>query len=246
MLTLVLLRHGESIWNRENRFTGWTDVDLTDAGEDEAVRSGRWMKDEGLVFGVVHTSVLLRSTRTAEVALAEMALHWLPVTRHWRLNERHYGALQGLNKQETAEQHGVEQVKLWRRSYDVPPPPLEPDDPRHPRHDTRYADLPPELLPSTECLADVVGRMLPYWYEFIVPDLVAGRRPLIVAHGNSLRALIKHLDGLSNQEVVDLNIPTGFPLVYELDDQLRPLGHRYLGDADAAAEAAAAVARQAG
>jgi 2,3-bisphosphoglycerate-dependent phosphoglycerate mutase len=246
LLTLVLLRHGESTWNRENRFTGWTDVDLTEAGEAEATQAGAWMRDEGLRFGVVHTSVLLRATRTAEIALAEMGLHWLPVTRHWRLNERHYGALQGLNKQETAERHGAEQVKLWRRSYDVPPPALELDDPRHPSHDPRYRDLPPELLPSTECLADVVARMLPYWYEFIVPDLGAGRQPLVVAHGNSLRALVKHLDGLTNQEVVDLNIPTGFPLIYELDDRFRGIEHRYLGDPAAAAAAAAAVARQAG
>jgi 2,3-bisphosphoglycerate-dependent phosphoglycerate mutase len=246
MLTLVLLRHGESTWNRENRFTGWTDVDLTARGVEEAAMAGQWMQEAGLDFGIVHTSVLLRATRTADIALAAMGLHWLPVTRHWRLNERHYGALQGLNKQETAEEHGAEQVKLWRRSYDVPPPALDPADPRHPRHDARYAALPPELLPSTECLADVVARMLPYWYEYAVPDLRAGNKPLIVAHGNSLRALVKHLDGLTDQEVVELNIPTGFPLVYELDDSLRPTGHRYLGDPEAAEAAAAAVARQAG
>jgi 2,3-bisphosphoglycerate-dependent phosphoglycerate mutase len=244
--TLVLLRHGESTWNLENRFSGWTDVDLTERGMEEARASGRLMKEEGLGFGVVHTSVLLRAIKTADIALEEMSLPWLPVARHWRLNERHYGALQGLNKKETAELHGVEQVKIWRRSYDIPPDPLEEADPRHPIHDPRYSDLPPELLPSTECLKDVVDRMLPYWHDRIVPDLRAGRRPLVVAHGNSLRALVKHLDQLTEDEVVELNIPTGIPLVYELDHRLRPMSRRYLGDAAAAIAAAEAVARQAG
>jgi 2,3-bisphosphoglycerate-dependent phosphoglycerate mutase len=204
------------------------------------------MASTGHEFGVVHTSVLVRAIRTADIATLEMGLSWLPVTRHWRLNERHYGALQGLNKKETADQHGAEQVKLWRRSYDVSPPPLDPDDERHPRFDRRYAELPPDLLPATECLKDVVERMLPYWHDRIVPDLVAGRRPLVVAHGNSLRALVKHLDGLSDQQVVDLNIPTGIPLVYELDGAMKPVASRYLGDTDAALKAAEAVARQAG
>jgi 2,3-bisphosphoglycerate-dependent phosphoglycerate mutase len=245
-MELVLLRHGESIWNLENRFTGWTDVDLTEKGEDEAAESGRLMAEEGFEFGIVHTSVLLRATKTADIALEKMGLHWLPVTRHWRLNERHYGALQGLNKKETVDKHGPDQVLKWRRSYDTPPPPLARSDDRHPIKDRRYADLPPEILPGTECLKDVVVRMLPYWYDRIVPDLVQGRKPLIVAHGNSLRALVKHLDGLTDQEVVDLNIPTGIPLVYDLDDSLRAISRRYLGDAEAAAAAAEAVARQAG
>ncbi|MEX2622537.1 MAG: 2,3-diphosphoglycerate-dependent phosphoglycerate mutase [Acidimicrobiia bacterium] len=244
--TLVLLRHGESTWNLENRFTGWTDVGLTPTGEVEAQSAGALMASSGLDFGVIHTSVLVRAIHTADLATREMGLSWLPVTRHWRLNERHYGALQGLNKKETADQHGVEQVKIWRRSYDVPPPPLGPDDERHPRFDRRYAELPPDLLPATECLKDVVERMLPYWHDRIVPDLVAGRGPLVVAHGNSLRALVKHLDGLSDQQVVDLNIPTGIPLVYELDRSMRPVSSRYLGDAEAALRAAEAVASQAG
>lgn len=245
-MELVLLRHGESTWNLENRFTGWTDVDLTDTGMAEAAEAGRVMAGEGLEFGIVHTSVLLRAIKTADIALEKMGLHWLPVTRHWRLNERHYGALQGLNKKETAEKHGPDQVLKWRRSYDTPPPPLSRSDERHPVNDRRYSDLPPEILPGTECLKDVVVRMLPYWYDRIVPDLVQGRKPIVVAHGNSLRALVKHLDGLTDQEVVDLNIPTGIPLVYDLDGSLRAVSRRYLGDADAAAAAAAAVARQAG
>jgi 2,3-bisphosphoglycerate-dependent phosphoglycerate mutase len=195
---------------------------------------------------VLHTSLLVRATHTAEVTLREMGLHWLPVRRHWRLNERHYGALQGLNKKETAEKHGEEQVLMWRRSYDTRPPALEPDDERHPRHDRRYADLAPDLLPATECLKDVVERMLPYWYDAIVPDLINGRNPIVVAHGNSLRALVKHLDGLSEEEVVGLNIPTGIPLVYDLDENLEPVGKRYLGDPEAAQKAAEAVAKQAG
>jgi 2,3-bisphosphoglycerate-dependent phosphoglycerate mutase len=243
---IVLLRHGESTWNLENRFTGWVDVDLTERGVEEAREAGKLMAAEGLDFDVVHTSVLLRAIKTADVALEEMGLHWLPVRRHWRLNERHYGALQGLNKREMAERHGEEQVHIWRRSYDVPPPPLDPDDERHPRHDRRYADLPPELLPSTECLKDVVERMLPYWYDAIVPDLKAGRRVLVVAHGNSLRALVKHLDRISDEDIPGLNIPTGIPLVYDLDSDMRPLGPgRYLGDPDEVAAKARAVAAQA-
>lgn len=244
--TLVLLRHGESTWNLENRFTGWVDVDLTERGIEEARTAGKLMEAEGLDFDVVHTSVLLRAIKTADVALEEMGLHWLPVRRHWRLNERHYGALQGLNKREMAERHGEEQVHLWRRSYDVPPPPLDWNDRRHPRFDRRYAMLPPELLPSTECLKDVVERMLPYWYDVIVPDLCNGRRVLIVAHGNSLRALVKHLDGISDEDIPALNIPTGIPLVYELGEDLKPVGDgRYLGDPEVVAEKAAAVAAQA-
>jgi 2,3-bisphosphoglycerate-dependent phosphoglycerate mutase len=245
VMELVLLRHGQSTWNLENLFTGWTDVPLTDEGIEEARRAGQLMAEEGYRFGVLHTSLLLRAIHTAEIALREMGLHWIPVRRHWRLNERHYGALQGLNKKETAEKHGEEQVLIWRRSYSTPPPPLDPDDERHPRHDERYAHLPPDLLPATEALSDVVERMLPYWYDFIVPDLLVGRRPLIVAHGNSLRALVKHLDGLTEEEVIDLNIPTGIPLVYELDENLQPVSKRYLGDPEAAARAAEAVAKQA-
>ena len=245
-MELVLIRHGQSEWNLQNLFTGWTDVGLTEAGEEEAREAGRLMAEEGYQFGVLHTSVLVRAIATAEIALREMGLHWLPVKRHWRLNERHYGALQGLDKKQTAEEHGDEQVLLWRRSYDIPPPALDPDDERHPRHDRRYDELPPDVLPDTECLADVVDRMLPYWYDAIVPDVVNGRRPLVVAHGNSLRALVKHLDGLSEDEVVGLNIPTGIPLVYELDDDMRAVSKRYLGDQEAAEAAAEAVARQAG
>jgi 2,3-bisphosphoglycerate-dependent phosphoglycerate mutase len=245
-MELVLLRHGQSEWNLENLFTGWTDVPLTDEGIAEARESGRLMAEAGYEFGVLHTSLLVRATHTAELALREMGLHWLPVRRHWRLNERHYGALQGLNKKETAEKHGDDQVLMWRRSYDTRPPALEPDDERHPRHDRRYADLAPDLLPATECLKDVVERMLPYWYDAIVPDLINGRNPLVVAHGNSLRALVKHLDGLSEEEVVGLNIPTGIPLVYDLDENLEAVGKRYLGDPEAAAQAAEAVAKQAG
>jgi 2,3-bisphosphoglycerate-dependent phosphoglycerate mutase len=243
---LILVRHGQSTWNLENLFTGWTDVGLTEQGQEEARAAGRLMAEEGLDPDVLHTSVLVRAIETAEIALKVMGRQYLPVRRSWRLNERHYGDLQGLNKKETAERHGAEQVLLWRRSYDVPPPPLEPDDERHPRHDPRYRDLPPDLLPSTECLKDVVVRMLPYWHDMIVPHLLAGRLPLVVAHGNSIRALVKHLDGISDEEIVGLNIPTGLPLVYELDDSFQPVSSRYLGDAEAAAAAAEAVARQAG
>ena len=249
--TLVLLRHGESEWNLENLFTGWYDCDLTPAGEAQAIAGGRLMVERGLLPDVVHTSVLVRAIRTADLALREMGRTWIPARRHWRLNERHYGGLQGLNKAETAERHGVEKVKLWRRSYDVPPPPMDRDDPRNVRHDPRYAGMPPELVPDTECLADVVERMLPYWYDYIVPDLGAGQVVLVSAHGNSLRALVKHLDGVSDSDIVELNIPTGEPLLYELGDDFHPLVakptiERYLRSPDEIAAAADAVARQAG
>ncbi|WBL37057.1 phosphoglyceromutase [Tepidiforma flava] len=246
MYTLVLLRHGESAWNRENRFTGWHDVPLTDTGREEARRAGELMRAEGLTFDVVHTSLLRRAIETVNIALDVMDQHWIPVKRHWRLNERHYGALQGLNKKETSERYGPDQVFAWRRSYDVPPPPLDPGDERHPRFDPRYAGLAPDLLPAAECLKDVVARMLPYWHDAIVPDLRAGKRVLIGAHGNSLRALVKHLDGISDDAIAELNIPTGIPLLYQLDEQLRPVSSRYLGDPEAARAAAEAVARQAG
>jgi 2,3-bisphosphoglycerate-dependent phosphoglycerate mutase len=244
--TLVLLRHGESLWNLENLFTGWTDVGLTDRGEAEAREAGQLIKQEGPEPDVLHTSVLVRAIKTAELALAEMGLEYLPVKRSWRLNERHYGALQGLNKKETADEHGAEQVLLWRRSYDVRPPALTLEDERHPRHDPRYQRLAPDVVPATECLEDVVERMLPYWHDSIVPDLREGHVPLVVAHGNSLRALVKHLDRISEEDIVELNIPTGVPLVYQLDEDLVPVESRYLGDEEAAKAAAEAVARQAG
>jgi 2,3-bisphosphoglycerate-dependent phosphoglycerate mutase len=246
MTKLVLLRHGQSTWNLENVFTGWTDVPLSEKGEEEAKGAGRVMKEEGLVFDIAHTSLLRRAIDTLHLALVEMDQVWIPVVKHWRLNERHYGALQGLNKKETSEQHGKEQVHVWRRSYSTPPPALDPMDERHPGHDPRYAWMPPDLLPATECLEDVVDRMLPYWHDAIVPDLRAGKIVIVAAHGNSLRALVKHLDDISDDEIPDLNIPTGIPLLYELDDDLRPISSRYLGDADAAKAAAEAVAKQAG
>ena len=245
MPTLVVLRHGESQWNLENRFTGWTDVDLTDKGRKEAAEAGRLLKAEGYGFDVAYTSVLTRAIRTCWMALDELGLQWIPVERHWRLNERHYGALQGLNKAETAAKHGEAQVKVWRRSYDIPPPALTTDDPRHPSHDARYASLRPDELPATESLKDTVARFLPYWHGTLAPAITSGRRVLITAHGNSLRALVKYLDQISDQDIVELNIPTGIPLVYELDESLRPLSHRYLGDAAAATRAAEAVAKQA-
>jgi 2,3-bisphosphoglycerate-dependent phosphoglycerate mutase len=245
MYRVILLRHGESTWNKENRFTGWTDVDLTDRGRDEAVAAGRLLRDEGFFFDVAYTSVLKRAIRTCWIALDEMDLLWIPMERDWRLNERHYGALQGLNKSETAAKHGDAQVKIWRRSYDIPPPPLEASDKRHPSHDPRYADLAPSQIPSTEALVHTVDRFLPYWHATIAPAIRAGRRVLICAHGNSLRALVKYLDGVSDQEIVELNIPTGIPLLYELDADLKPTASRYLGDAEAAARAAEAVAKQA-
>jgi len=245
MIRLVLLRHGESIWNLENRFTGWTDVDLTPKGIEEAHEAARLLAEGGYTFDVAYTSVLKRAVRTLWIVMDDMDLMWLPVHRDWRLNERHYGALQGLNKAETAAKYGDRQVLLWRRSYADPPPPLDPSDPRYPGRDRRYADLSPAELPVAESLKDTVARFLPYWHGTIVPDLRAGKRVLIAAHGNSLRALVKHLDGVSDEEIVRLNIPTGIPLVYALDDELRPLRHEYLGDPEAAQKAAEAVAKQA-
>jgi 2,3-bisphosphoglycerate-dependent phosphoglycerate mutase len=245
MRTLVLLRHGESEWNSEGLFTGWVDVGLSDKGEEEAANGGRLLAEAGLQPDVVHTSVLKRAIQTANITLEAADLLWLPVRRSWRLNERHYGALQGKNKAQTHNEFGEEQFMLWRRSYDVPPPPIADDDPLSQSGDPRYAGLPGELLPRSECLKDVVERLLPYWYDVIVPDLAAGKTLLIVAHGNSLRALVKHLDGISDAAIAALNIPTGVPLLYELDDDFRPViqGGRYL-DPEAAAEAAAAVANQ--
>jgi 2,3-bisphosphoglycerate-dependent phosphoglycerate mutase len=230
MYKVVLLRHGESDWNRENRFTGWTDVDLSDKGREEAKAAGQLLKKEGYTFDQAYTSVLKRAIRTLNLALDEMDLLWIPVQRSWRLNERHYGALQGLNKAETAAKFGDDQVKIWRRSYDVPPGPLEASDPRHPRHDARYKDLSPSELPATECLKDTVARFVPYWKDVIAPAVKAGKKVVIAAHGNSLRALVKYLDGISDADIVELNIPTGIPLVYELDDDLKPLKKYYLGD----------------
>jgi 2,3-bisphosphoglycerate-dependent phosphoglycerate mutase len=244
MPTLVLLRHGESTWNKENRFTGWTDVDLSERGRDEARAAGQLLRDGGYRFDLAYTSVLKRAIRTLWIALDELDQMWLPVINTWRLNERHYGALQGLNKAETAEKHGEAQVKIWRRSYDIPPPPMTPDDPRSAARDPRYAGLDPREVPLTESLADTVARFLPYWHEVITPSIQSGKRVLIAAHGNSLRALVKYLDGISDNEIVELNIPTGIPLVYELDEQLKPRRHYYLGDAQAAEEAAARVAQQ--
>ncbi len=244
MPKLVLIRHGESTWNKENRFTGWTDVGLTEQGEREALAGGRLLVEAGLGFDVAFTSVLKRAIKTLWLVMEEMDLMWIPVHRSWRLNERHYGALQGANKSESTARFGAEQVQLWRRSYDVPPPALTPDDSRYPGNDPRYARVARELLPLTECLKDTVARVLPYWHETIAPAIRAGERVLVVSHGNSLRALVKFMDGISDAEIVGLNIPTGIPLVYDLDDALRPRGHRYLGDPAAAAKAAAAVANQ--
>ena len=244
MRKLVLLRHGESDWNRENRFTGWTDVDLSDKGREEAREAGRLMAAEKFEFDVAYTSVLKRAIRTLWIARDEMDLLWIPVFRSWRLNERHYGALQGLNKAETAALHGEDQVKIWRRSYDIPPPPLTTDDPRHPSRDRRYSELRSAELPLTESLKDTVARFLPYWHETIAPAIRSGRKVLIAAHGNSLRALVKFLDDVPDDEIVELNIPTGIPLVYLLNDDLQPLQKFYLGDPEAAKAAAAAVANQ--
>ena len=244
MHKLVLLRHGESEWNQENRFTGWHDVDLTAKGEEEGRRSGRLLKDEGFAFDVVYTSLLKRAIRTMWLALEELDQTWVPVHREWRLNERHYGALQGLNKAETAAKHGEDQVLIWRRSYDVPPPALDPDDERHPGKDRRYANLPAENLPLSECLKDTVDRFMPLWQDTIAPVVQEGKSVLIVAHGNSLRALVKYLDGVSEEDIVGLNIPTGMPLVYDLDADLKPLDRRYLGDPEAVAKAMEAVANQ--
>jgi 2,3-bisphosphoglycerate-dependent phosphoglycerate mutase len=244
MYKLVLIRHGESTWNLENRFTGWTDVDLTPLGVEQAKQAGRLLKAEGYDFDVAYTSVLKRATRTLWHTLDELDRTWLPVVHSWRLNERHYGALQGLNKAETAKKYGDQQVLVWRRSYDTPPPALDPSDPRSERGDLRYAKLPPEQIPLTECLKDTVARVLPFWNESMAPAIRAGRRLVVAAHGNSIRALVKYLDGISDADIVGLNIPNGIPLVYELDSELKPLRHYYLGDAEAAEKAAAAVASQ--
>jgi 2,3-bisphosphoglycerate-dependent phosphoglycerate mutase len=244
MYKLVLIRHGESTWNLDNRFTGWTDVDLTPLGIEQARNSGRLLREGGWEFDLCYTSVLKRATRTLWHCLDEMDRTWLPVVHSWRLNERHYGALQGLNKAETARQFGEQQVLVWRRSYDTPPPALTPDDPRCERADIRYARLKPGEVPLTESLKDVVARVLPFWNESMAPAIKAGRQVLVAAHGNSIRALVKYLDDVSDREIVGLNIPNGIPLVYELGDNLKPLRHYYLGDAEAAAKAAAAVANQ--
>lgn len=244
MHTLVLLRHGESTWNKENRFTGWTDVDLTEQGRTEAATAGKAMLERGLTFDVAYTSVLKRAIRTLWIAFDAMDLLWVPVHRDWRLNERHYGALQGLNKAETAAKFGDAQVKIWRRSYDIPPPPLDENDERFPGHDRRYAGLSAKDLPRTECLKDTVARFLPYWHDTIAPAVRNGQRVMIAAHGNSLRALVKYLDNVSDQDIVELNIPTGVPLLYELDEDLKPIRHEYLGDPAKIRAAMEAVAKQ--
>jgi len=244
MHKVTLLRHGESVWNRENRFTGWRDVDLSDAGREEARRAGRLLRENGITFDVAYTSVLKRAVRTLWIALDEMDLMWIPVHNSWRLNERHYGALQGLNKAETAAEFGEKQVLEWRRSYDVPPPALEAGDARHPRNDRRYAALRESELPLTESLKDTVARFLPYWNETIAPAVRSGKRVLIAAHGNSLRALVKYLDGIDEKKIIELNIPTGRPLVYELDEKLKPIRHYYLGDQAEIEAAMQAVASQ--
>ena len=244
MYKLVLIRHGESTWNLENRFTGWTDVDLTPLGTEQAKQAGRLLREAGYDFDVAYTSVLKRATRTLWHALDELDRTWLPVVHSWRLNERHYGALQGLNKAETAKKYGDEQVMVWRRSYDTPPPVLDANDPRSERGDVRYARLAPEQVPLTECLKDTVARVMPFWNESMAPAIRSGRRLVVAAHGNSIRALVKYLDGISDADIVGLNIPNGIPLVYELDADLKPLRHYYLGDAAAAEKAAAAVAAQ--
>ena len=241
---LVLIRHGESTWNKENRFTGWTDVDLSDKGRDEARAAGRLLRQGGYSFDITFTSVLTRAIRTWWIVLDELDQLWVPVQRSWRLNERHYGALQGLNKAETAARHGEAQVKIWRRAYDIAPPPLTPADERHPSRDARYAGLAATDLPLTESLKDTVARFLPYWHEAIAPAIRGGQRVMIAAHGNSLRALVKYLDQISDTNIVELNIPTGIPLVYELDETLKPQKHYYLGDEEAAKQAAASVANQ--
>jgi 2,3-bisphosphoglycerate-dependent phosphoglycerate mutase len=244
MHKLVLLRHGESVWNKENLFTGWTDVDLSEKGREEAKEAGRLLKEQGYTFDLAYTSVLKRAIRTLWIALDEMDLMWIPVIHDWRLNERHYGALQGLNKAQTAAKYGEQQVKVWRRSYDIQPPALKPDDPRFPGSDPRYQGLGREQLPLTECLKDTVARFLPCWHELIAPSVQSGKRVLITAHGNSLRALVKYLDDVPEADIVELNIPTGMPLVYELGDDLRPLGNYYLGDAERVKQAMEAVASQ--
>ena len=245
MYKLVLIRHGQSVWNKSNQFTGWTDIDLTEQGSQEAKKGGQLLKEEGYRFDVAFTSVLKRAIRTLWFVLEEMDLVWIPVNRAWQLNERHYGALQGLNKAETAKKHGDAQVYVWRRSYDIPPPALDLNDERHPKNDLRYADLSEGQLPATECLKDTVGRVLPYWKKEIAPAIRSGKKVLIAAHGNSLRALVMMLDDMSEEEIPKLNIPTGIPLVYELDKNLKPIRHYYLGDPEAAKKAAEGVANQA-
>ena len=244
MTKLVLLRRGESIWNKENRFTGWVDVDLSEKGIEEAKQAGQLLKEQGFSFDVAFTSVLRRAVRTLWIVLDEMDLMWLPIHNNWRLNERHYGALQGLNKAEMATKYGEQQVQIWRRSYDIRPPALDPSDPRYPGNDPRYRDLNPQDVPLTECLKDTVGRFLPYWHEVIVPTIKSGKRVIIAAHGNSLRALVKHLDNISNEAIVQLNIPTGIPLVYELDERLQPIRSAYLGDPERVKQAMQSVANQ--
>ena len=244
MHTLVLVRHGQSTWNLENRFTGWTDVDLTEQGRGEARAGGKLLREGGFAFDVAYTSLLKRAIKTLDLVLEEMDCQWIPVHKAWQLNERHYGALQGLNKAEMAAKFGEPQVKIWRRSYDVPPPPLEEGDPRLPDDDRRYQGLPKQALPRTECLKDTVARMLPYWNETLAPAVRAGQRVLIAAHGNSLRALIMYLDHVSEADITEMNVPTGVPLVYTLDEQLKPTGRKYLGDPEAVKKAAEAVARQ--
>ncbi len=245
MKKVVLLRHGESTWNEKNLFTGWTDVDLTEKGIQEAIDAGLILQSEGYAFDVAYTSVLKRAIKTLWIVLEKMDLMWIPVFRNWRLNERHYGALQGFNKAETAKKFGAEQVHLWRRSYDVPPPPLDPDDERSPAKDPRYASLAKEEIPRSECLKNTVERVLPYWLETIVPAVQSGQRVIVSAHGNSLRALVKHLDNISEEEIVGLNIPTGVPLIYEFEDDMSPIRHYYLGDQQEIEKAAQAVANQA-
>jgi len=244
MKKVVLLRHGESIWNLENKFTGWTDVGLSEKGKKEAQEAAKVLKENGFVFDVAYTSVLKRAIHTLWIVLENMDLMWIPVYNSWRLNERHYGALQGLNKMEMVEKFGDEQVHLWRRSYDTPPPALEPKDPRNPAHDPRYANLKKNEIPATECLKDTVSRFLPYWHQIIAPSIKEGKKVIIAAHGNSLRALVKYLDNVSDEEITKLNIPTGIPLVYELDDQLKPIKHYYLGDPEAIKKAMQVVANQ--
>lgn len=244
MYQITLIRHGESAWNKENRFTGWTDVPLSDKGIEEARSAGRLLKAEGFNFDLAFTSVLKRAIKTLWLTLEEMDLMWIPVNHSWKLNERHYGALQGLNKADTAAKYGDDQVKIWRRSYDIRPPMLEQTDERFPGKDPRYANLKPSELPAGECLADTVARVVPYWQEVIVPEILAGHKIIIAAHGNSLRALVKYLDNISDKDILELNIPTGVPLIYELDKDMKPISHRYLGDAEAIAKAQAAVANQ--
>jgi 2,3-bisphosphoglycerate-dependent phosphoglycerate mutase len=245
MYKLVLVRHGQSTWNLENRFTGWTDVGLTDLGVQEAHEAGKLLREGGYIFDVAYTSVLRRAIQTLWIVLQEMNLEWIPVTNAWQLNERHYGALQGLNKAETAQKFGEAQVKIWRRSYDTPPPVLELDDERHPRFDPRYASLTPEQLPATESLKITLDRVLPYWHSTLAPAIKSGKRVLVAAHGNSIRAMVKYLDNISEADITELNIPTGLPLVYELNDDLKPIKNYYLGDPEEAAKKAAAVANQA-